>query len=181
MPPPTQINFDIEAGQSANTYGVNKVTDYKSASIRSGPEVPQVSSPVLKRRQTRVNTNFTTVDITPARPSWRPGQEPGLDPSKPNGGRLEEPTRREDCQITVVDYSENDIVIHDFNNAELIQFLGKEQESWISCRWVNVNGLSWDVIQALGKTKGLHRLAIEDLMNTNNRTKVDWYAIWLQK
>jgi Mg2+ and Co2+ transporter CorA len=74
-----------------------------------------------------------------------------------------------------VDFSEDDIVTHDFDNAGLIEFLRKPQESWITCRWINVNGLSWDVIQALGQHKKLHRLAIEDLTNTNNRTKADWY------
>jgi hypothetical protein len=130
----------------------------------------------LKRRQTRSrsNTNFTTVDVFPSRPNWHPGQEPGLDTSKPNGGRLQKPTLHEECQITVVDYSEDKMVMHDLDNEQLISFLDQKQESWISCRWFNVNGLSWDVIQALGNHKKLHRLAIEDLMNTNNRTKVDW-------
>jgi len=27
----------------------------------------------------------------------------------------------------------------------------------------------------LGQKEGLHRLAVEDLMNKRNRTKVDWY------
>lgn len=58
----------------------------------------------------------------------------------------------------------------------MIEFLEKPQDSWIKCRWISVNGLSWDVIQALGKYKKLHRLAVEDLMNTNNRTKADWYS-----
>lgn len=38
------------------------------------------------------------------------------------------------------------------------------------------NGLSWDVIKLLGNKYRLHRLAIEDLMHTHTRTKVDWYA-----
>jgi hypothetical protein len=173
MSSPTHVSFDLEAGQSA-TVATGVPKKYSSPSIRSERESFQGPSPILKRRQTRVNTNFTTVDVTPARPNWRPGQEPGLDPSKPNGGRLQEPTRHEECQITVVDYSESDMVMHDFNNSQLIEFLDQKRESWISCRWINVNGLSWDVIQALGKHKGLHRLAIEDLMNTNNRTKADW-------
>jgi len=66
------------------------------------------------------------------------------------------------------------MVMHDFGNEELIAFLDKKQEDWIQCRWINVNGLSWDVISALGKHKKLHRLAIEDLINTTNRTKADW-------
>jgi Mg2+ and Co2+ transporter CorA len=60
------------------------------------------------------------------------------------------------------------------DNAQLIGFLQEDQEDWIKCRWINVIGLSWDVIQALGKYKKLHRLAMEDLVNTNNRTKADW-------
>lgn len=68
------------------------------------------------------------------------------------------------------------MVMHDFGNRELIEFLDKKQEDWIQCRWINVNGLSWDVIGALGKHKKLHRLAMEDMTNTNNRTKADWYT-----
>ena len=47
---------------------------------------------------------------------------------------------------------------------------------WATCRWININGLSWDVIKLLGNDKRLHRLAIEDLMNSRNRTKADWYS-----
>ena len=36
--------------------------------------------------------------------------------------------------------------------------------------------LDRDVIKVLGQQKGLHRLAIEDLLNTRSRTKADWYA-----
>ena len=68
------------------------------------------------------------------------------------------------------------MVMHDLDNTELIEFVEKKQDDWIKCRWININGLSWDVIQALGKRMKLHRLAIEDLVNTNNRTKADWYT-----
>jgi hypothetical protein len=73
-----------------------------------------------------------------------------------------------------VDFSEDDMVMQDFDNAGLIDFVRKPQEDSIKCRWINVNGLIWDVIQALGKCKRLHRLAIEDLVNTNNRMKANW-------
>lgn len=172
MSSPTHVNFDVEAGKSPTTSNGH----HKSGSIRSDPDGAPPLSPILKRRQTRANTGMTsrTVDFTPLRPAWHPGQEPGLDPSKPNGGRPHTPDLHEECQITVVDFSEDDIMTHDFDNAGLIEFLKKPQESWIQCRWINVNGLSWDVIQALGQHKKLHRLAIEDLTNTNNRTKADW-------
>jgi Mg2+ and Co2+ transporter CorA len=80
----------------------------------------------------------------------------------------------EECQITVVDYSEADLRIYEHDNASLIRFLDKPQEDWVKVRWINVNGLSWDVIQALSKNKSFHRLAIEDLVSRNNRTKADW-------
>jgi hypothetical protein len=130
-------------------------------------------APILKRQETRSST-FKTVKAHPTRANWHPGQEPGLDPSKPNGGRSHTPTRHEDCQITVVDFNEENICMRDMDNKGLINFLREDQEGWVRCRWINVNRLSWDVIQALGNYKNLHRLSIEDLVNTNNRTKADW-------
>lgn len=168
---PAHVNFDVEAGKRPST----SHNRHKPGSIHSDPDgVPP--SPMLRRRQTRANTGLTfrTVDATPLQPTWHPGQEPGLDPSKPNGGRPQTPDIHEECQITVVDFSEDNIDVHDFDNAGLIAFIAKPQDSWIKCRWINVNGLSWDVIQALGQHKKLHRLAIEDLTNTDNRTKADW-------
>ena len=57
----------------------------------------------------------------------------------------------------------------------LEEFLEQPVEEASMVRWFNVNGLSWDVIRALGNHHSLHRLAIEDLINTKNRTKADWY------
>jgi hypothetical protein len=108
------------------------------------------------------------------RPGWRPGAEPGVDTSKPDGGHASMVNLRAKCQITIVDFSEDDIVIHELDNEQMIAFLQLPQPAWVKCRWINVNALSWDVIQALGQYKELHSLAIEDLMNTQNRTKADW-------
>lgn len=74
----------------------------------------------------------------------------------------------------MVEFSEDDIIVQDFGNEQLIEYLKKPKESWVQCRWINVNEMSWDVVQALGSSKKLHRLALEDLVNTNNRTKADW-------
>ncbi|TQS32428.1 hypothetical protein Golomagni_07254 [Golovinomyces magnicellulatus] len=62
-----------------------------------------------------------------------------------------------------------------FDNETFIEYLKQPKEDWAKCRWININGLSWDVIQAVGATKGLHKLALEDIMNLKNRTKADWY------
>ena len=78
------------------------------------------------------------------------------------------------CEITVVDFSQENMSIQHLDNQTLPQFLQREKSEWVKCRWINVNGLSWDVIQALGQHKKLHKLAIEDIMNTRNRTKAEW-------
>lgn len=85
------------------------------------------------------------------------------------------PTLSAPCKITIVDFSQESLSIHHHDNNTLEDFLAHPQPQWVKCRWVNVNGLSWDVIQILGKYKNLHKLAIEDIMNTRNRTKAEWY------
>ncbi|KJZ73428.1 hypothetical protein HIM_07222 [Hirsutella minnesotensis 3608] len=109
------------------------------------------------------------------RPGWHPGSEPGYDPELPDGGHASVPTLGAPCDITVVDWSFERIVTRRFDNDAFIEFLDIPQEDWVKCRWINVNGLSWDVIQAIGSRKGLHKLALEDIMNLRNRTKADWY------
>lgn len=166
------VNFDIEPGIAHDPTATENLR--KSPSAQSDPEPAIDRSPTMLRRRNRSNTAKSAIDFMPLRPHWQAGQEPGLDPSKPNGGRNQLPTFHEECQITVVDFSEDDIYQYEFNNAQIVQFVQAKQDPWIKCRWINVNGLSWDVIQALGQYKNLHRLAMEDMINTSNRTKADW-------
>jgi Mg2+ and Co2+ transporter CorA len=86
------------------------------------------------------------------------------------------PTLSAPCDITVVDFSDDQLSLQRLDNESLTQFLNQPKPSWAKCRWINVNGLSWDVIQTLGRHKNLHKLAIEDIMNTRNRTKAEWFA-----
>ncbi|CAK7204517.1 hypothetical protein SEUCBS139899_007274 [Sporothrix eucalyptigena] len=138
------------------------------------PTVP----PSLRRRLTRRALTFRNVDNFSeyeVRPGWQPGAEPGIDTTKPDGGRETLAKMISPSEITVVDFSQGDIVTTHLDNATLGGFLASPQPAGMKCRWINVNGLSWDVIQMLGNYKHLHRLAIEDLINTRNRTKADWY------
>lgn len=139
-----------------------------------------VSSPPESVRQRRINRSNTAKTYRPERrgQSWQPGQEPGIDVSAPpqTYSSSTAPPLNEPCQITLVDFSQERIEQHELNNAELVQFMGKPRPDWAVCRWINVNGLSWDVVRVLGHQYGLHRLAIEDLLNPRNRTKADWYT-----
>ncbi|KAG9578567.1 hypothetical protein KCV01_g16504, partial [Aureobasidium melanogenum] len=103
---------------------------------------------------------------------WQPGSEPGIDTSADG---VVSHGKTFPSQITAVDFCENQIEQTELDNNSLAEFLNKSRPEWATCRWINVNGLSWDVIKLLGNHKKLHPLAIEDLMHTGNRTKADWY------
>lgn len=137
------------------------------------PELIQES--VRFRRPNRSNTVKT---YKPERrgQEWHPGQEPGIDPSATLPHPSLAPNLHALCDITVVDFSADEIRLNHLENETLPDFMDLPKPEWASCRWINVNGLSWDVIKLLGNDKHLHRLAIEDLMNPRNRTKADWYS-----
>ncbi|KAL8869237.1 MAG: hypothetical protein Q9174_004420, partial [Haloplaca sp. 1 TL-2023] len=150
------------------------------------PQIQHVGSPIhkvpsspaesVKRRIHRSSTARTYRPEYRGR-EWAPGQEPGIDPTESPSGDIPStiPHLVEDCDILVVDFSVDYIELHRLNNNSLKEFLDIPRPEWVACRWINVNGLSWDVIRSLANYKGLHRLAVEDLMNTRNRTKADWY------
>ncbi|KAL2142858.1 hypothetical protein VTI28DRAFT_689 [Corynascus sepedonium] len=148
-----------------------------TTSILARSDTEAAMGPDIRRRLSRVGT-FKTVDDFEdfaVGPGWHPGAEPGVDPSKPDGGHASMPTLSAPCEITVVDFSQEHLSIRRLNNETLPAFLSQPHPNWSKCRWINVNGLSWDVIKALGRYKSLHRLAIEDLMDTRNRTKAEWF------
>lgn len=115
-------------------------------------------------------------------PNWQPGTEPGIDPTQqlpPSSSEWTSSIPSElhrKCDIIVVDFSQHEMRQYALDNDSLEPFLARGREPWVQCRWINVNGLSWDVIKVLGNYKKIHRLAIEDLINTTNRTKADWYS-----
>ena len=168
----------LDTGQRRSTN-----TDIEAQSptlISRGTDVKSVSSPTGSTRFRKVARSNTATTYRPERrgQEWRPGQEPGIDLSAPPGmgSQSQWPQIHEQCDITVVDFSPDDMKMQDLSNRTLGPFLQDPRPAWADCRWINVNGLSWDVIEILGKGKSLHRLAIEDLMNPRNRTKADWYT-----
>jgi hypothetical protein len=129
----------------------------------------------IRRRPTRSNTVKQYTAVSPTRPyrSQEPGAEPGIDTQQETPLHYQ---LQQLCDITVVDFADEKVECHELDNVSLEGFLQSPKEDWVACRWINVNGLSWDVIRTLGNHKSLHRLAIEDLMNTKGRTKADWYS-----
>ena len=160
---PTHI--DLEAQSPTHTHN----TDASAVPMNSPPE---------SVRQRRINRSNTVKSYRPERrgQSWQPGQEPGIDTSAPIDpySSSTQPKLFEICQITTVDFSQTEMQQHELDNDTLEHFMAKPRPDWAACRWINVNGLSWDVVKLLGNHYGLHRLSIEDLMNPQNRTKADW-------
>ncbi|KAK3051501.1 hypothetical protein LTS18_012426, partial [Coniosporium uncinatum] len=112
---------------------------------------------------------------SPTRPvTAEPGAEPGVDTTKEADPQYK--SLRAECAITVVEFSADRMETRELDNDSLQPHLDTPKEEWVTCRWINVDGLSYDVIQMLGNYKKLHRLAIEDLMYTRGWTKADWYS-----
>lgn len=169
------LNLDTEA-PDALSYGSPRSPSMASPGTVTGISRSDTSrSGIIRRRNARADT-FRTVNEFEDAAGWHPGAEPGVDTSKPDGGHSSMQGLHSECQITIVDFSQDDFAIHELDNAAMIEFIQKPQPEWVKCRWINVNGISWDVIRALGSEFGLHRLAIEDLLNSQNRTKADWYT-----
>ena len=130
------------------------------------------------RRPSRSNTVTTYHEPEKNNdPGWRPGAEPGIDTAAED--ELVPPqvsSLKAACDINLIDFSDTDVRHIQGNNDNLPVILEDPRPDDFPCRWISVNGLSWDVIKCLGNKYHLHRLAIEDLIHTHTRTKVDWYA-----
>ena len=153
---------------------------------RSDTGMSKTASIKSLRRRGRAETANVIYGSMGRTSGWQPGQEPGIDTSDPappyshgntiggDASHMEKLNQR--CEITVVDFSNELVSTTDLDNDNIEEFLEQGPQEWADVRWINVNGLSWDVIRVLGNHKHLHRLAIEDLIHTKNRTKVDWYS-----
>lgn len=51
----------------------------------------------------------------------------------------------------------------------------QDRPKWSKVRWINVVGISWEAIRLLAKHYDLHPLAIEDMIDIPQRTKMDVY------
>ncbi|WEW61053.1 hypothetical protein PRK78_006542 [Emydomyces testavorans] len=176
---------DIEAQPTTTSRKRNRNASSSSAHDAQDTDLTRAdSSGSVKRRGRRSNTAQSYYpDGAAGQSGWHPGEEPGLDPSEPTlpayaapGEPLSPESISKRCDITVVDFSHDNIRVYQLDNDTLKSFLERDKEPWVVCRWINVNGLSWDVVRLLATHKRLHKLAIEDLMHSIDRTKADWYS-----
>ncbi|MBN2243912.1 MAG: magnesium/cobalt transporter CorA [Acidobacteria bacterium] len=98
----------------------------------------------------------------------KPGDAPGVEHDKiqtlPGGNAP--------VYVSCIDYSLEQTLFQ--NVDDLDEFLKHHRPDWSAVRWINVDGLSdMGVIHALAEKYNLHPLAIEDVLNTPERPKVE--------
>ncbi|KAF4573548.1 CorA metal ion transporter (MIT) family protein [Pleurotus pulmonarius] len=108
------------------------------------------------------------------------GDEPGIDPRRDsayiNWGHIQQ-----DCLIQVNDYSSLRSSFGMMTNNEFIGMMqsdaASERESWVKVRWINIAGISWDVLSAVALRYDMHPLALEDVLHQRDqsRSKADYY------
>ncbi|TFY61554.1 hypothetical protein EVJ58_g4446 [Rhodofomes roseus] len=108
------------------------------------------------------------------------GAEPGVDPRRASANIAYSGVKQK-CVIEVVDYSTIRTSFGRMTNNEFINMLrdpsASRRDPWVRVRWINVGGISWDVISALALKYDMHPLAIEDLLSQrrHSRSKADYY------
>lgn len=77
--------------------------------------------------------------------------------------------------VTVIDYAPDQVQVTRVGDLET--FTASHRPSWAVVRWINVDGVTnLDVIRALAEKYNLHPLAIEDVLHTTHRPKIEPYA-----
>ncbi|KAJ5947953.1 hypothetical protein N7466_000968 [Penicillium verhagenii] len=176
--------IDIEVGSLSPSFQVSSTGREGSNPGAFNVAAARVNSnDSSKRRRRRSNTARSYRPQGVAHEStWQPGTEPGIDPTKPLPPYSSEWASnvpgdlQRYCEITVVDFSEKKMRQYELDNDTIEQFLSRDREPWVQYYWININGLSWDVIKVIGQHKGLYRLAIEDVIHTISHIKADWYS-----
>ena len=83
------------------------------------------------------------------------GSEPGVDPRRPTANALYSHVH-ELCEIEVVDYSASNVEFNQYDNKEFLKMItGGQKPAWAKVRWINIAGISWDVLSSLALAHGM--------------------------
>ncbi len=84
--------------------------------------------------------------------------------------------RTEKVRINVIDYDSKNLTEKEVKNAEECAVF-KEKPT---ITWINISGIhQTDIIEKIGKCFGLHPLLLEDIVNTDQRPKVEDYTDYI--
>ena len=83
---------------------------------------------------------------------------------------------KEQSEITLIEYDKDSEKQYNINNIEEA-FVREEQEN---IKWLNIEGLDdIELIEKIGQKFNLHPLMLEDILNTNQRPKIDDYDSYM--
>ncbi|KAJ6606613.1 magnesium transporter [Mycena vulgaris] len=106
------------------------------------------------------------------------GDEPGINPRGDNADQKYGHFSQK-CAIQVTDYSNDYFALKTISNEEFRNLTRRGQLPTPTkpFRWINIGGISWDVISALALRYDLHSLALEDVLHEqgHNQSKADYY------
>ncbi|KAI9024052.1 hypothetical protein DFJ74DRAFT_666997 [Hyaloraphidium curvatum] len=102
----------------------------------------------------------------------------GAEPSGPTRDALRNMAVNVPAVATIVEFGSS--AFKESGNLSNAAFLAALEElgpleAPFRARWINISGLSFDVLEALGEKYKLHPLALEDMAHVPQRTKVDYY------
>ncbi|KIY50507.1 hypothetical protein FISHEDRAFT_9157, partial [Fistulina hepatica ATCC 64428] len=109
------------------------------------------------------------------------GAEPGIDPRRESADLLYGHIHQR-CQIEICDYSGLRSSFGRMSNRQFVDIMSSDmasaRDSWVKVRWINIAGMSWDVIRAVAIRYDLHPLAVEDMVHARNgnSSKADYHA-----
>ncbi len=84
------------------------------------------------------------------------------------------PSSEEPVHVTCIDYSPEKVQVQEVTDTEA--FIAAHRPEWSQVRWINIDGLTqMGVIRAFAEKYKLHPLAIEDVLHTVQRPKVEDY------
>ncbi|KAI9329445.1 cora-like Mg2+ transporter protein-domain-containing protein [Obelidium mucronatum] len=98
---------------------------------------------------------------------------PGIDVLHPPAYIVEAHCKH--VNIVVVDYNAEHVSAKCLDNDSIEAFLQEPRPDHSKVRWINLEGLSFDVVKTLGIKFGLHPLAVEDVFHLPQRAKVDFF------
>lgn len=100
-----------------------------------------------------------------------PGSEPGIDPRRESVKRAYAYIH-EACEVEVIDYCSEHVKFRQFGNESFLEFLKTtERKPPMKVRWINIAGISWDIISELALKYQLHPLSIEDILHSRTTTR----------
>ncbi|KAF5346159.1 hypothetical protein D9758_009966 [Tetrapyrgos nigripes] len=189
----TRFSQDLPAGQSpvaSPPHGFSSMTSpskhsvhskHSTRSKRAIPAPVQPTMPPRQKFQSVVRKVMAMHRSTSMMATGAIGAEPGIDPRRASADLMFGHIKK-NCLIEMYDYSSTNCMAGRYTNSDFVKLLSDPQaskrDSWVKVRWINIGGLSWDVIKAVSLKYDIHPLALEDVFHTRSQTrsKADYYG-----